>query len=155
MLACFLLLAQRLLPHMLPALDQSRKSILLTDGKHPKSDGTFFQRREFCFTLDGDIFVRYQSFKASRLHKLAAMRVQHFKAHLRSRRSLSQVQASSLALYVAPAWLPQDGSEMAAALKDRCPSKIDIGPVYNVDPQRRAAYQGGCTHTGRQTPPEP
>ena len=31
---------------------------------------------------------------------------------------------------------------MAAALKDRCPSKIDIGPVYNVDPQRRAAYQG-------------
>ncbi|KAL4423871.1 hypothetical protein ABPG75_001172 [Micractinium tetrahymenae] len=68
------------------------------DGKHPKSDGTFFQRREFCFTLDGDIFVRYQSFK--------------------------------------------DGGEMAAALKDRCPSKIDIGPVYNVDPQRRAAYQG-------------
>lgn len=31
---------------------------------------------------------------------------------------------------------------MAAALKDRCPSKIDVGPVYNVDPQRRAAYQG-------------
>lgn len=68
------------------------------DGKHPKSDGTFFQRREFCFTLDGDIFVRYQSFK--------------------------------------------DAGEMATALKDRCPSKIDIGPVYNVDPQRRAAYQG-------------
>ena len=39
--------------------------------------------------------------------------------------------------------LPQDAAEMAAALKDRCPSKIDIGPVYNVDPQRRAAYQGG------------
>lgn len=31
---------------------------------------------------------------------------------------------------------------MAEALKARCPSKIDIGPVYNVDPQRRAAYQG-------------
>lgn len=30
---------------------------------------------------------------------------------------------------------------MAAALKERCPSKIDIGPVYNVEPHRRAAYQ--------------
>lgn len=66
------------------------------DGKHPQSDSTFFQRREFCFTLDGDIFVRYQSFK--------------------------------------------DRQEMQAAIRDRCPAKIDIGPVYNVDPQRRAAY---------------
>lgn len=22
----------------------------------------------------------------------------------------------------------------------RCPAKIDIGPVFNVDPQKRAAY---------------
>ena len=66
------------------------------DGKHPQSDATFFQRREFCFTLDGDIFVRYQSFK--------------------------------------------DGQEMQTAIRDRCPAKIDIGPVYNIDPQRRAAY---------------
>ena len=29
---------------------------------------------------------------------------------------------------------------MQTAIRDRCPAKIDIGPVYNVDPQRRAAY---------------
>jgi len=50
--------------------------------------------------------------------------------------------------YVIVHMLPavQDASEMAVALKDRCPSKIDIGPVYTVDPQRRAAYQGGWLH---------
>lgn len=36
----------------------------------------------------------------------------------------------------------QDGQEMQSAIKDRCPAKIDIGPVYNVDPQRRSAYTG-------------
>ena len=34
----------------------------------------------------------------------------------------------------------QDAGELAAALKDRCPSKIDIGPVYSVDPRQRAKY---------------
>ncbi|GIL89467.1 hypothetical protein Vretimale_18937 [Volvox reticuliferus] len=33
------------------------------DGKHAQADSHFFNRREFCFTLDGDIFVRYQAFK--------------------------------------------------------------------------------------------
>ena len=65
-------------------------------AKHPKADKTFFPRREFCFTLDGDIFVRYQSFK--------------------------------------------DGADLANAIRLKCPSKIDIGPVYNVDPRKRAAY---------------
>lgn len=36
-----------------------------------------------------------------------------------------------------------NGTELKNAIKERCPAKIDIGPVYNVDPQRRAAYAAG------------
>ncbi|KAK9794941.1 hypothetical protein WJX73_003217 [Symbiochloris irregularis] len=68
------------------------------DSRHAQADSGFFQRREFCFTLDGDIFVRYQSFK--------------------------------------------DGAELHAALVRQVPAKIDIGPMYNVDPRRRNAYAG-------------
>ena len=68
------------------------------DGKHPRADAGFMQRREFCFTLEGDIFCRYQSFR--------------------------------------------DEKELRAALRDKCPSKIDLGPVFNVDPQKRLAYAG-------------
>ena len=60
------------------------------------ADAGFFKRRELCFTLEGDIFVRYQSFA--------------------------------------------DGAAMARAIRQQQPSKIDIGPVFNVDPQRRNAY---------------
>ena len=36
----------------------------------------------------------------------------------------------------------QDGEELRSALLRRVPAKIDIGPIYNVDPQRRTAYAG-------------
>ena len=70
------------------------------DLKHPQADAGFMQRREFCFTLPGDVFVRYQSFK--------------------------------------------DDKELRKELKSKLPSKIDIGPVFNVDPSKRLAYSGGA-----------
>lgn len=36
----------------------------------------------------------------------------------------------------------QDGEAMRKAMVDKVPSKIDIGPVYNVNPQHRTAYSG-------------
>ncbi|KAL8154654.1 uncharacterized protein LOC141718980 [Apium graveolens] len=67
-----------------------------TDGKHPGCDQSFFGRREFSFTLDNDIYLRFQSFNSA--------------------------------------------SDMENAIKEKCPFKIDIGPVYSVDPAKRHAY---------------
>ncbi|KAK4728865.1 hypothetical protein R3W88_021853 [Solanum pinnatisectum] len=70
------------------------------DGKHPGCDHSYFGRREFSFTLDNDIYLRFQSFNTA--------------------------------------------SELENAIKEKCPFKIDIGPVYSVDPSKRHAYsQGG------------
>ena len=38
----------------------------------------------------------------------------------------------------------QDGEELKAAINNKLPAKIDIGPVYNVDPKHRNAYAGTC-----------
>ncbi|KAL6958897.1 hypothetical protein U1Q18_040242 [Sarracenia purpurea var. burkii] len=66
------------------------------DGKHPGCNISYFGRREFSFTLDNDIYLRYQSFKSA--------------------------------------------SELEKSINEKCPVKIDIGPVYNVDPAKRHAY---------------
>lgn len=59
------------------------------DGKHPGCDQSYFGRREFSFTLDNDIYLRFQSFNSA--------------------------------------------SDMEKSINEKCPFKIDIGPVYNVD----------------------
>ena len=42
--------------------------------------------------------------------------------------------------------MTQDKEDMARAMQAKLPAKIDIGPVYNVDPQRRKAYSGDDMH---------
>ncbi|XP_031394942.1 DNA primase small subunit isoform X2 [Punica granatum] len=66
------------------------------DGKHPGCDQTYFGRREFSFTLDNDIYLRFQSFTSA--------------------------------------------AELESSIQEKCPFKIDIGPVYSVDPAKRHAY---------------
>jgi len=63
--------------------------LLFVDGKHPACDQSYFGRREFSFTLENDIYLRYQSFN-----------------------NVVQLENS---------------------IKEKCPFKIDIGPVYSVD----------------------
>lgn len=69
------------------------------DGKHPGCDQSYFGRREFSFTLDNNIYLRFQSFN--------------------------------------------NASELEKAIKEKCPFKIDIGAIYNVDPAKRHAYAQG------------
>lgn len=85
---------ERLFPHQ----DFYKWLAYGNDGKHPQGDSTYFSRREFCFTLQGDVFVRYQSF--------------------------------------------QDGMALAAALRAKLPSKIDIGPLYSRDPAQKKLFEG-------------
>ncbi|KAL4204192.1 hypothetical protein AMTRI_Chr01g108530 [Amborella trichopoda] len=66
------------------------------DGKHPARDTSYFGRREFSFTLDNDVYLRFQSFNSA--------------------------------------------AELENSIKEKCPFKIDIGPVYSVDPAKRHAY---------------
>uniref|UniRef100_A0A7N1A1W3 DNA primase n=1 Tax=Kalanchoe fedtschenkoi TaxID=63787 RepID=A0A7N1A1W3_KALFE len=66
------------------------------DGKHPGCDQSYFSRREFSFTLENDIYLRFQSFN-----------------------SVLELQNS---------------------IRNNCPFKIDIGPVYTVNPAKRHAY---------------
>lgn len=66
------------------------------DGKHPGCDKSYFGRREFSFTLENDIYIRFQSFNSV--------------------------------------------TELENSIKEKCPFKIDIGPVYSVDPAKRHAY---------------
>ncbi|XP_074563439.1 uncharacterized protein LOC141820057 [Curcuma longa] len=69
------------------------------DGKHPACDQSYFGRREFSFTLENDIYLRFLSFN--------------------------------------------NVVDMESSIREKCPFKIDIGPVYTVDPAKRRAYAHG------------
>ena len=87
--------------HLFPAESMMKWLAYGNDSKRPTADPGFMQRREFCFTLEGDIFARYQSFK--------------------------------------------DAKDLRTALRQKVPTKIDLGPVFNVDPTKRAAYSGATS----------
>jgi DNA primase small subunit len=59
------------------------------DAKHPGCDQSYIGRRELSFTLENDIYLRFQSFDSP--------------------------------------------AEFESSIKEKCPFKIDIGPVYSVD----------------------
>ena len=84
--------------HLFPAETMMSWLAYGNDSKKPGADQGFMQRREFCFTLEGDVFARYQSFK--------------------------------------------NATDLRTALRNKVPTKIDLGPVFNVDPTKRAAYSG-------------
>jgi hypothetical protein len=42
----------------------------------------------------------------------------------------------------------QNAEELATALKSKVPTKIDIGPVYTQDPEKRIAYKGDTGASG-------
>lgn len=41
------------------------------DSSHAAADSSFASRRELCFTLEGDIFVRYQSYQVGHTLSMA------------------------------------------------------------------------------------
>ncbi|XP_072057794.1 uncharacterized protein [Arachis hypogaea] len=83
---------------LFPHADLYRWMSYGNDGKHPACDSSYLGRREFSYTLDNDIFVRYNTFNSA--------------------------------------------TELENSIKDKCPLKIDIGPIYNLNPAHRNAYAG-------------
>lgn len=69
------------------------------------------------------------------------------KGHLPHRRP-DRVEQQACGTSVIPPVGLQNGRELQNALKEKVPSKIDIGPVYTQDPAKRAAYKGDTSASG-------
>ncbi|RYR77894.1 hypothetical protein Ahy_A01g002580 isoform D [Arachis hypogaea] len=78
-----------LMNKLFPHADLYRWMSYGNDGKHPACDSSYLGRRKFSYTLDNDIFVRYNTFNSA--------------------------------------------AELENSIKDKCPLKIDIGPIYNLN----------------------
>jgi hypothetical protein len=129
------------------------------DSGHAAADGSFSSRRELCFTLEGDIFVRYQSYQVGGPTATPAAPAILSATPLRSL-ALSQQQGTCCLPPQQPLWLTcapsvpgvtavvvctymQSAADLAADLARKVPTKIDIGPVYTHDPRQRAKYAKG------------
>ena len=131
--------------HVFPYKEMFQWLAYGNDGPHAQADKTFTQRREICFTLDGDIFVRYKSYaKAEAMKDDLIEYVLHFRPQILHFCQISTLRGQ-LALPVAVDTPPPTLSfashpAIASAPCRKCPSKIDIGPVYNRDPVLRKQY---------------
>ncbi|KAJ0568416.1 putative DNA primase, small subunit [Helianthus annuus] len=71
---------------LFPHADMSKWMSYGNDGKHPACDQSYFGRREYSFTLENDIYMRFQSYKsASELEKAIKITV-HSKLILPAKR---------------------------------------------------------------------